>query len=82
MSEELSPTKEQIAFKLVHCGLTEEEYKFATDPNLLSLIMGDLEKTLKHDKPVKASVFATGVSSFLHDPLNLYQHGPSGVGKT
>jgi len=64
------------------CGLNEETYRFATDPQLLVRILSDLEQRIKHDRAVKLSVFFTGLSAFLHEPINLFQKGESGIGKS
>jgi hypothetical protein len=50
--------------------------------NLIDYALADLDTRVKKDKPVKLSVLFTGLSSFLHDPLNLFLKGESGVGKT
>jgi hypothetical protein len=50
--------------------------------NLIDYSLADLETRVKKDKPVKLSVLFTGLSSFLHDPINLFLKGESGSGKT
>jgi DNA-binding MarR family transcriptional regulator len=50
--------------------------------NLIEYTLTDLGTRVKKDKPVKVSVLCTGLSSFLHDPINLFLKGESGVGKT
>ena len=64
------------------CGLSEETYRFAADPQLLLHILADLDQRIKHDRAVKLSVFFTGLSAFLHEPINLFQKGESGIGKS
>lgn len=80
MSEDVSESKEEYMHKV--CGLTEEEYKLAMNPQLVDFILADLEKRIKHDNPVKLSVFFTGLSGFLKEPINLFQKGESGIGKS
>jgi len=50
--------------------------------NLIDYALADLDTRVKKDKPVKLSVLFTGLSSFLHDPINLFLKGESGSGKT
>jgi hypothetical protein len=49
---------------------------------LVDFILSDLEKRIKYDTPVKLSVFFTGISGFLREPINLFQKGESGIGKS
>jgi len=79
-AEEAPKSKEEYMHKI--CGLTEEEYKLATNPQLVDFILADLDKRIKHDNPVKLSVFFTGLSGFLKEPINLFQKGESGIGKS
>lgn len=51
-------------------------------PELLKYIFTDLNKRVKYDKVTKASVLFSGVSAYLPEPLNLFEKGPSGIGKT
>ena len=71
MSEDLAKSKEEFLHKI--CGLNEEEYKLAVNPQLVDFILSDLEKRIKRDNPVKLSVFFTGISGFLKEPINLFQ---------
>jgi DNA-binding MarR family transcriptional regulator len=50
--------------------------------DLIDYVLSDLDTRVKKDKPVKLSVLFTGLSSFLHDPMNLCLKGESGSGKT
>jgi DNA-binding MarR family transcriptional regulator/uncharacterized C2H2 Zn-finger protein len=50
--------------------------------NLLQFLTNDLEKRVKRDKPTKLSVFFTGLSAYLPEPMNLFLKGESGVGKS
>ena len=50
--------------------------------NLLDYVLSDLEKRVKRDKPTKLSVFFTGLSAYLPEPINLFLKGESGVGKS
>jgi hypothetical protein len=50
--------------------------------NLIDYVLADLDTRVKKDRAVKLSVLFTGLSSFLHDPINLFLKGESGVGKT
>ena len=80
MSEDVPESKQEYMHKV--CGLTEEEYKLAVNPQLVDFILADLDKRIKHDNPVKLSVFFTGLSGFLKEPINLFQKGESGIGKS
>jgi len=50
--------------------------------NLLDYVLSDLEKRVKRDRPTKLSVFFTGLSAYLPEPINLFLKGESGIGKT
>ena len=50
--------------------------------NLIDYILMDLDKRVKRDRPTKLSVFFTGLSAYLPEPINLFLRGESGVGKT
>ena len=50
--------------------------------NLIDYTLKDLEKRIKKDKATKLSVFFTGLSAYLPEPINLFLKGESGVGKT
>jgi len=78
--DEEPKSKEEWLHKI--CGLNEEQYKLATNPQLVDFILSDLEKRIKRDNPVKLSVFFTGISGFLKEPINLFQKGESGIGKS
>lgn len=80
MSDDIPKSKEEFLHKI--CGLNEEEYKLAVNPQLVDFILADLEKRIKRDNPVKLSVFFTGISGFLKEPINLFQKGESGIGKS
>jgi len=45
-------------------------------------IFSDLSRRVKHDNVTKSAVFFTGLSAYLPDPLNLFEKGSSGCGKT
>jgi DNA-binding PadR family transcriptional regulator len=51
-------------------------------PELLKYIFTDLNRRVKYDKITKTSVFFSGISAYLPEPLNLFEKGPSGSGKT
>jgi len=51
-------------------------------PDLLAYIFTDLNRRVKYDKITKVSVFFSGLSAYLPEPLNLFEKGSSGVGKT
>jgi hypothetical protein len=78
--DEEPKSKEEWLHKI--CGLNEETYRLATNPQLVDFILSDLEKRIKRDNPVKLSVFFTGISGFLREPINLFQKGESGIGKS
>lgn len=50
--------------------------------NLYLYLLTDAEKTIKRDIPTKVSVFFTGLSTYLREPINLFLKGESGIGKT
>jgi DNA-binding MarR family transcriptional regulator len=50
--------------------------------DLINYILTDLDERIKKDRSVKLSVFFTGLSSFLENPINLFIKGESGSGKT
>lgn len=50
--------------------------------NLLHLILNDLDKRIKRDYSTKLSVFFTGLSAYLPEPINLFLKGKSGSGKS
>jgi hypothetical protein len=50
--------------------------------NLIDYVLKDLERRVKRDKPVKLSVFFTGLSAYTREPINLVVRGESGSGKT
>lgn len=74
------PSKEEYLHKA--CGLEEATFKFAMSPHIVDYVLADLDKRIKHDNSVKLSVFFTGISAFLHEPINLFQKGESGIGKS
>ena len=81
MSDDFPKTKEEFAHKV--CGLeTEEDYKLAVNPQIADFVLAELDKHIKYDTPVKLSVFFTGISAFLKEPINLFQKGESGIGKS
>lgn len=49
---------------------------------LIGYILDDLEKRVKKDKATKLSVFFTGLSAYLQEPINLFLKGESGIGKS
>jgi len=51
-------------------------------PELVRHIFSDLGRRVKQDNITKASVFFSGLSAYLRDPLNLFEKGSSGSGKT
>ncbi|MBA7485040.1 hypothetical protein ES707_20574 [subsurface metagenome] len=51
-------------------------------PELVRHIFSDLGRRVKRDNITKASVFFSGLSAYLSDPLNLFEKGSSGSGKT
>ena len=55
--------------------------KYRTE-NLIEYILNDLERRIKKDKATKLSVFFTGLSAYLTEPINLFIKGESGIGKS
>jgi len=62
--------------------LSQEAQTIAKDPNLISILILDMDMRIKKDRPVKLSVFFTALSAYLKNPMNLFQKGESGVGKS
>jgi hypothetical protein len=54
----------------------------ARKENLTDYVLADLDTRIKKDRAVKLSIFFTGLSSFMNDPINLFLKGESGSGKT
>ena len=51
-------------------------------PELVRHIFSDLGRRVKRDNVTKSAVFFSGLSAYLHDPLNLFEKASSGAGKT
>lgn len=58
------------------------EEQFWESPELVRHVFSDLGRRVKRDNITKASVFFSGLSTYLSDPLNLFEKGSSGSGKT
>jgi len=56
--------------------------KIWTSENLIQYVENDLDRKIKRDRAVKLSVFFTGLSAYLPEPINLFLKGESGIGKT
>jgi predicted transcriptional regulator len=50
--------------------------------NMVAYVQRALEKYIKKDEVTKMSVFFTGLSAYLTEPINLFLKGESGIGKT
>ena len=50
--------------------------------NLIELVIRDLDRRVKRDYATKLSVFFTGLSAYLQEPINLFLKGESGSGKS
>lgn len=61
---------------------TPQVGKLGQTENLIDFFLNDIGKRVKKDDPVKISVFATGLSTYLESPINLFLRGESGVGKS
>lgn len=55
---------------------------FLREPELFKNIICFLDKTIKNDYAAKITVFLTGLSAYLPEPINLFLRGPSSIGKT
>ena len=73
MSSDVAQEAKKFEKKMVQAWRTKD---------LQDYILKDLEKRVKRDKPTKLSVFYTGLSAYLKEPMNLFLKGPSGSGKT
>jgi len=51
-------------------------------PELVRHVFSDLGRRVKRDNTTKASVLFSATSAYLLDPLNLFEKGSSGAGKT
>ena len=63
-------------------GNPKIEAEIWKSPELLKYIFTDLNKRVKYDKVTKTSVLFSGISAYLPEPLNLFEKGVSGSGKT
>lgn len=63
------------------CSTIEAVEVWRTE-NLIDYILRDLDRRVKRDKATKLSVFFTGLSAYLPEPINLFLKGESGVGKS
>lgn len=68
--------------KLKELGGLQVGNLLAVEPRLFSKIMRYYSKTIKRDPVTKAVVFLTGLSAYTSDPLNLFERGPTSIGKT
>lgn len=50
--------------------------------DLINYVLADLDKRIKKDDATKLSVFFTGLSAYLPEPMNLFIKGESGTGKS
>jgi len=81
----LKQLAEKLNVKLEGVGEAEEEQIFVEtwqSQNLIEYVLNDLEKRVKKDKATKLSVFFTGLSAYLPEPINLFLKGESGIGKS
>lgn len=58
------------------------EEQFWESAELVRHIFSDLGRRVKRDNTTKASVLFSATSAYLRDPLNLFEKGSSGAGKT
>ena len=83
MEKDTLPTKEEWLEKVSGAYVLKgEALEFAKDKDLTQKILEELDKKIKFDQPVKLSVFFAGISAFLKEPINLFQKGASGIGKS
>lgn len=75
-----NPKKE--AWKKHVKKLFDEEKEFRENPQLMRTIFNDLSRRVKHDNVTKSAVLVSGISAYLPEPLNLFEKGQSGSGKT
>jgi len=61
---------------------TSEAVRVWQTEDLNKYVLADLDKRVKHDRPVKLSVLAAGLSAFSKKPINLALKGETSVGKT
>jgi len=62
--------------------VTEKIKSVWRSPKLLEYLFVDLNKRVKYDMVTKTSVLFSGLSAYLPEPLNLFEKGVSGVGKS
>ena len=68
----MSNSESKMDVLLQTLGLDNETYSFATTPQLVDFILADMEKRIKHDIPVKLSVFFTALSGYLKEPITSF----------
>ena len=59
-----------------------ESFKLWNNPNILQDVIKEMDNVIKEDYPCKLSVFFTGISAYLKEPLNTFIRAASGLGKT
>jgi hypothetical protein len=62
--------------------LSEARYALAVHPEILTMVLQQIDKVVKKDYTTKLSVLFTGLSAYMHEPLNLFIRGDSGLGKS
>jgi len=89
MSEQPNEEKKPLEFKIPaiknafeSMRITEEVWKLGNSPQLIDVIINDLNKRIKRDIPCKLSVFFAGISAYLQEPINVTFRGESGCGKS
>ncbi|MBN2260472.1 MAG: hypothetical protein JW702_07995 [Clostridiales bacterium] len=75
-----NPKKE--AWKKSIKQMYKQENDFLENPELMRTIFNDLSRRVKHDNVTKSAVLVSGISAYLPEPLNLFEKGQSGSGKT
>ena len=76
---EYQTKKRENGISLIPSTFDEQLWK---STELVRHIFSDLGRRVKHDNVTKAAVFFSGLSAYLPDPLNLFEKGSSGSGKT
>jgi hypothetical protein len=73
--------EEQQAKEQQEKTLLENAEALSKNPAILDILLEDLERTIKFDKPVKASVLCAALSAY-GEPINVSLKGESSIGKT
>jgi len=75
------PTKASVTVEH-DAELQKEAMLLIRNTDILPVVLQEIEKVVKNDYTTKLSVLFTALSAYLHEPLNLFISGASGLGKS